>query len=49
MVERRFRAAWSRADVKLTASRFMGVEERATAGGNRLGALPLNPVVKTIQ
>jgi len=31
VIERRFHAAWSRADVKLTASRFMGEGKTAIA------------------
>jgi hypothetical protein len=31
-IERRYREAWSRADVALTASRFMGEEKTALAG-----------------
>ncbi len=36
-VERRHHAAWSRADVKLTASRFMGGERTVSAGGTHVG------------
>jgi hypothetical protein len=32
-VEKRFRAAWSGADVTLTASRFMGEEKTTVAAG----------------
>lgn len=37
-VEKRFRKAWSRADVTLTASRFMGEEKTTVAAGNSIAA-----------
>jgi hypothetical protein len=41
VIERRFNAAWGRADVKLTASRFMSVEKTASAGAKHVGVVRL--------
>ena len=49
LIERRFNAAWSRADVKLAASRFMSVEKTASVGGKHVGAVHLDADVKTMQ
>ncbi len=49
VIERRFNAAWGRADVRLTASRFMSLEKTASVEGKHVGAVRLDADVKPMQ